>query len=91
MDATNRQLAAKAIIEIARQYLAECGGMSSSAALCFEDAHRCFSRGDFDAASSRALRSLKYSVGILSDVYKNACEIIGLARYHNSFSATVVE
>ena len=48
--------------------------MASSAKLCVEDAEACLARGDEERARSRALKSLAYSVGIMSNVYKEAAQ-----------------
>jgi hypothetical protein len=43
--------------------------MHSSAQLCARDAEACFARLDWYHARERALKSLAYSVGILSPLY----------------------
>jgi hypothetical protein len=46
--------------------------MESSARLCLADAIRLYDDGQYDEARARALKSLKYSIGILADDYKRA-------------------
>lgn len=48
------------------------GQMESSARLCLADAIELYDAGNEDAARVRALKSLSYSVGILSPVYQKA-------------------
>lgn len=48
------------------------GEMESSARLCLSDAISLYDAGNYDAAKTRALKSLSYSVGILSPVYQKA-------------------
>jgi hypothetical protein len=48
------------------------GAMQSSAELCAADALECFNAGDYGHAHERAVKSLAYSVGIFSPVYKAA-------------------
>jgi hypothetical protein len=55
-------------IRLARKHIG--GAMESSARLCLADAINLFDSGDVDFAHHRALKSLAYSVGILSPVYK---------------------
>lgn len=43
-----------------------------SAWICYYDALTLFNDGDISFSRSRALKSLKYSVGILSPIYKKA-------------------
>jgi hypothetical protein len=59
------------IIIIARREIGK-GGMESSARLALQDAVRLYDDGKFDQARTRALKSLAYSVGILSAVYRQA-------------------
>lgn len=63
--------AAALIIEAARKH-AETAVMRTSAETCLVDASECLARGDADYACLRALKSLSYSVGILSPVYREA-------------------
>ena len=44
--------------------------MQSSAQLCVDDARACLARGPIDYAIGRAVRSLAYSLGILSPMYQ---------------------
>ena len=46
--------------------------MESSARLCLADAVALKDAGDYDAARTRAIKSLAYSVGIGSTIYKQA-------------------
>lgn len=55
------------VIIAARKHLG--GPMESSALLCLEDAIRLKNEGKYKLAQNYALRSLVYSVGILSPVY----------------------
>lgn len=48
------------------------GTMESSARLCLADAIALYDAGNKEAAKLRALKSLAYSVGILSPVYRRA-------------------
>lgn len=48
------------------------GAMESSARLCLGDAIALYDAGNYTAAKIRALKSLSYSVGILSPVYQKA-------------------
>ena len=54
----------------ARKHLG--GQMESSARLCLEDSMKLLNEGDKQAAAERALKSLAYSVGIMSSVYQKA-------------------
>lgn len=58
------------------------GRMPSSAKLCALDAERAFNAGNFKVAHRHVLRSLAYSVGILSNVYDQACALAGLPAGH---------
>ena len=53
------------ILELARKHLGNGAAMDSSARLCFADAQAQYDAGDLKAARICAMRSLKYSVGIL--------------------------
>ena len=55
------------LIIAARKYLG--GAMQSSALSCLEDSIRLKNKGKYKLAGQYALRSLVYSVGILSPVY----------------------
>lgn len=61
-----------AVIRSARKYVGNGAAMGSSARLCLSDAIRLYDAEDLDGARSRALKSLEYSVGILSPVYQAA-------------------
>jgi len=50
------------------------GQMESSARLCLSDAIEAANNGDYPGARARALRSIAYSVGILSSVYRRHTE-----------------
>jgi hypothetical protein len=54
----------------AAQIHAHLGQMSSSAQLCAKDAEALFNRGEYAYAHKRALKSLAYSVGKFSPVYR---------------------
>ncbi len=56
------------------------GAMASSAKLCAQDAEALFNRGQFVACYERALRSLRYSVGIFGEAYKRAQALPGSAH-----------
>lgn len=62
------ELAQKAI-SLAKEHASKAQ-MRSSADLCIEDAEHCLQRGDFESAMRRAKDSLKYSVGILSPIFR---------------------
>ena len=49
--------------------------MLSSAKLCIDDAVACLDRGQYSAARDWALRSLAYTVGRFSDVYRRVEEL----------------
>jgi uncharacterized protein (UPF0332 family) len=61
------------IIILARKHV--CGGSAaqeSSARLCLSDAISLYDAAEYDAARSRALESLRYSVGIFHLDYQRA-------------------
>ncbi len=62
------------VIRLARRHVAANAANESSARLCLADAVKCYDAGDFYGARVRALKSLKYSVGILSSVYGKAAD-----------------
>ena len=62
---------AQQIIELAEKHVAQAE-MRSSAQLCIDDAKRCMAEGKPEYAKRHALRSLFYSVGKFSPVYKEA-------------------
>jgi hypothetical protein len=66
------QMNVSAVIRSARQYVGNGAVMESSARLCLADAVRRYDECDLDGARARAVRSLEYSVGILSPVYRAA-------------------
>ncbi len=61
------------IIILARKHVvwAECE-MRSSAELCLQDAMALQSKGDYENAKTRALKSLAYTVGVLHPDYRKA-------------------
>ena len=67
-------LTVKQVIEIARSHLENGAAMASSARVSLGDAVRCYDLGDFERARSRALDSLKYSVGIFHADYARAAK-----------------
>lgn len=67
------------VLTIASQFVDADPDTATSAALCLVDAHRLYDAGNFDAARRRALRSLAYSVGILSPVYAAATSAVPLS------------
>jgi len=64
---------AQQIIALALKYAPQAQ-MRSSAELCIADANACLARGFEQYARDRALKSLAYSVGVLSPIYKQAQE-----------------
>lgn len=62
---------AKETIRLARKHLGQ-GTMESSARLCLADAIVLYDHACYDDAHERALKSLKYSVGILHPDYQLA-------------------
>jgi hypothetical protein len=62
---------AQQVIELAEKHVAQAE-MRSSAQLCIDDAKACLANGKPEYAKARALRSLFYSVGRFSPVYKEA-------------------
>jgi len=62
---------ANQVLILARKHLGN-GTMESSARLCLADAVRLFDDGDHDAAKSRALKSLQYSVGCFHEDFAKA-------------------
>ena len=56
------------------EHNAHKGAMTSSALLCVEDARKQYRAGNLTAARRFALRSLAYSVGTFSEVYREAAE-----------------
>ena len=65
---TTYDLVDRVIVE-ARRHLG-LGVMDSSARVCLADALACRERGDLEAAYIRGMKSLAYSVGIGSLVYR---------------------
>lgn len=64
---------AQQIIDLAQSHV-EKATMQSSAQLCVDDARECLARGLPDYAIARAVKSLAYSVGVFSPLYKAARE-----------------
>jgi hypothetical protein len=64
---------AQEIIDLAQANV-EKATMQSSAQLCVDDARACLARGLSNYAIARAVRSLKYSLGVSSPVYQAARE-----------------
>ena len=60
------------VLILARKHLGNGAVMDSSARLCMEDAVTLAGNGNLDAAKTRAIKSLAYSVGILHPDYKRA-------------------
>ena len=60
------------IIVLARKHLAANPANELSARICLADAVALSDKGDFESSKVRALKSLAYSVGILSPVYARA-------------------
>lgn len=61
------------VIILARKHLGK-GTMESSARLCLSDAIRLQGEGRLTDAKDRALRSIRYSVGILHADYERAAK-----------------
>ncbi len=68
---------AKTLIAIAASSVG--GDMASSAALCVEDAREALALGQFKVAAVCALRSLKYSLGILHPTYQRCATMVAQA------------
>lgn len=64
------------LIELAASVVNTPASMASSAALCLEDAASLLEAGRIEPAMYRALKSISYSVGVLSPVYKEASKIL---------------
>ena len=60
------------VIILARRHVTSCPENESSARLCLTDAVKLQSEGQLDAAKTRALKSLSYSVGIFHPDYQRA-------------------
>ena len=58
------------IIRLARKHLG--GEMESSARLCLAQAIELYDNGELESARWHALRSLRYSLGVLHPVYQKA-------------------
>ena len=58
------------VLILARKHLG--GEMESSARVCLSDAVQLYAEGNLDAAKSRALKSLAYSVGVFHADYRKA-------------------
>ncbi len=72
MNPLDYMLSVHTVMELARKYLG-AGTMESSARLCLKDACHLWNRGEYMDARSRAVDSLRYSVGILHVDYRAAC------------------
>lgn len=59
------------VITLARKHLGK-GTMEGSARVCLADALKAHDEGDLTTAKDRALKSLRYSIGILHADYKRA-------------------
>lgn len=66
------QLTTLEVLALAEQNLAANLGHVSSARVCYHDAQHLYAIGDDDAARTRALRSLSYSVGVFHSDYEKA-------------------
>lgn len=64
------------LIDLAAIYAHNGAEMQDSALLCLEDARILEASRRYDAAKYRAMRSLSYSVGVLSPVYNQAKTIL---------------
>ena len=60
------------VIRLAREQVDACGDMESSARLCLANAIASYDLGAYDDARAHALRSLRYSIGILNSKYRAA-------------------
>ena len=63
---------AKKTINMARRHVSNGSAMESSARVCLAAAVALYDAGNFDAAKSRALKSLEYSVGKFHQAYRRA-------------------
>ena len=61
-------------IALARKHYLDNEANKASAAICLSDAVALYDAGDYEAADVRAIKSLKYSVGIFHPDYKRAAE-----------------
>jgi hypothetical protein len=73
---------AQQIIDLAQSHV-EKAAMQSSAQLCVDDARRLLASGKPEYAIGHAVRSLAYSLGVFSPVYKEAraFDTSGINRY----------
>lgn len=62
------------IIRLARKHVADTASNELSARCCLADAVSLSDDGDYEYARQRALKSLAYSLGILSPVYQRAAK-----------------
>lgn len=62
------------LIETAKFHVNDNPTMLSSAKLCLSDAIYHESVGEYDIAQRRAIKSLKYSLGIFSGIYQEAAK-----------------
>ena len=60
------------LLTLARKHLG--GSMESSARLCLADAVKSNDKGDIAAARTRAVMSLRYSVGVFHKDYQRAAK-----------------
>lgn len=67
---------ASKIIELAASVVNAPADMQSSAKLCLEDAQSMLAAGRFELAIFRALKSISYSAGLFSPVYREATKIL---------------
>lgn len=62
------------IIRLARKHVADNATNELSARCCLADAIALADAGDYEYAEKRALKSLAYSLGILSPIYRRAAK-----------------
>jgi len=59
-------------INLASRHIQNDAAMQSSAVLCLKDAVKLANSGDYKSAKIRALKSLRYSVGVFHPDYADA-------------------
>jgi hypothetical protein len=64
----------KDVLALARKHVADNAETEASARVCLADAVILYDGGEWSAARERALRSLKYSVGVLHQAYRQAAQ-----------------